>query len=390
MVRTNVIRSLLCILWVFFSTVYAGFIPATIGSSSIVYPTHIHSNHISLLSLSCAPVRRGIAPTTQPDSTSPPRSTLVALLDTPAFVATLVVAIIALTALGALLCLVYRSYRTRRAWARTQNPPPPEAYRTSDDGSRRQLSITKVVISPLGSPSPSPAAIRPPSPVFSESSRYSNMSEFLSSDFDHIQRELRRGLSFVPTQTEPSTRPASRSSLGTTRTGGTVTRNNSAATVDAQRQRERGRRHGVLWDVDTGGWRRYVRDAVDATGAAGTAETRREGEATQGSSRSSVATTSPRSGERTRVPSRGSLGTLTMASSPGDLTPARTPSRASVGTMKTHSSMRSVKRNAAAPAGSPRKLSQKSQALWDVEAQRWLIFNLRDVLDASGADNRSM
>lgn len=164
--------------------------------------------------------------------------------------------------LDAIFCFIFSSSRGE---GRAQRSPPDE------DRPQHRLSVPKVVVSPLQSPSPaSPAPPRTPSPVLSSSPRHSTIldSESPSSDLDHVQRELLRAISIEPSaqwQTGPSPGCASRSSLGTVRSG-IVTRNNSASDADRQSRHDRRRRHGVLWDVDAAGWRGHFRDADPVAG----------------------------------------------------------------------------------------------------------------------------
>ncbi|KAJ6589489.1 hypothetical protein B0H19DRAFT_1058503 [Mycena capillaripes] len=236
------------------------------GSFSVIYPTIIESSTSSDLSwsstgaLSDYPTSTesstcsGLIPsrpssswsttslgTRPPDppprqsDTSPP-SEFVVLVDNPLIVASLILLIISLTILGGVCCRIRQTRRRCRQWQAQQLPPPPDVYMIRPSGS---LSIKNVALSSLGSHTPP----RAPSPVFSLSAQ-SIASDFQSSDIHHVQREL-RGLSFQPGAA--TSRPASRSSLGTTKT-----RRTSPIPVWIG---DRPRRHGVLWDIELGRWK---------------------------------------------------------------------------------------------------------------------------------------
>jgi len=247
-------RSLIIAILFSYNT-FAYFIPPTIiiGSStasfSIVYPTSTDSSEIShsgSIPTSFPATASRSAPLDPPpiQSDTSPSSEFVMILDNPLIVASLILLIIALTILFAVL---FRLRRTRREWRNLARgpvplPSPPDVYMTPASRSL-SLSIKNVVVSPLGSPT----LPRAPSPVLSSRfSAHSAVSDFPSSDIHHVQREL-RGLSFVPSPGAANSRPASRSSLGTTKT-----RRVSPVYVWIG---EQPRRYGSLWDVEVGRWR---------------------------------------------------------------------------------------------------------------------------------------
>ncbi|KAJ6518190.1 hypothetical protein C8R47DRAFT_1205257 [Mycena vitilis] len=166
-----------------------------------------------------------------------PHSEFVTIMDNPVVVASVVLAIIALTILSAVfvrLCGMRRQLPTQ-----PYLPPPPDVYKSSPSDS--MFSIKNVALSPLAPPMPSPSLLRAPSPVLSSYAR-SPDSEFQSSDIHQVQREV-RGLSFQ--QRPTSSRPASRSSLGTI-----ITKTYPPSPVHFWL---RGR-YGALWDLEKGRW----------------------------------------------------------------------------------------------------------------------------------------
>ncbi|KAJ7896595.1 hypothetical protein B0H13DRAFT_821969 [Mycena leptocephala] len=276
---------------------FAYFIPtvtATItGSFSIVYPTSTESDTATSSQISNSPSISTLftsttsLPSPPPDppplqsDTSPLASEFATFLDTPVILASLILLIIALTILIAVLCRVCRARRRWRAETPLPLslprpvPPPPDVYRTRSNDT---LTIKGVVLSPMGSPTPTPSAPRPPSPALSSASAYSVASDFPSSDIHHVQRELRRGLSFLGATV--GSRPASRSSLGTTATK-TTARPTSTIYVwngvgggigSGDQGQPQPTRYGFLWDVDLGRWRQVPGPGKDVYGFAVAAE----------------------------------------------------------------------------------------------------------------------
>jgi hypothetical protein len=174
------------------------------------------------------------------------------IIDNPLILAGLILLIISLTILFGVLC---RVRRTRRRWRNLvqrplpPRPPPPDAYMLR---STRSLSINDVALSSLGAPTPP----RVPSPVLSFSAQ-SLSSGSQSSDIGQVQRDV-RGLSFQVGPGIAISRPASRSSLGTTktrRTSSSKTRGTSSIQVG---NGGHPRRYGVLYDSEVGRWRDLV------------------------------------------------------------------------------------------------------------------------------------
>ncbi|KAF7334617.1 hypothetical protein MVEN_02291900 [Mycena venus] len=194
----------------------------------------------SSLSSSASPGTQLPDPPSQSD-TSPPSEFLI-FMNNPFIVTSLVLLIITLTVFFAVLCRLRRTRRKHRALVQAEKarPPPPDVYVV---GPRRSLSlsINNVVLSPLRSPTPT--SPRVPSPVLSLSA-HSAASEFPSSDIHHVQRDL-RGFSFAARAA--NSRPASRSSLGTTKT-------RRVSPVYAWIG-DHPRQYGSLWDVEVGRWR---------------------------------------------------------------------------------------------------------------------------------------
>ncbi|KAJ7030334.1 hypothetical protein C8F04DRAFT_735871 [Mycena alexandri] len=171
------------------------------------------------------------------------------LMNNPLILTGVVLLIIMLTILVGMFCHLQRTrqrFQTAEA-LRPSRPPPPDVYMI---GPRSSLSIKNVALSSLGSLTP-PCV---PSPVLSLSGRSSGFHSG-SSDIHDVQREL-RGFSFVARVA--SSRPASRSSLGTTKTRPTSV---TQVWINAEQQ-PRARRHGVLWDVEAQRWERSLKDMV--------------------------------------------------------------------------------------------------------------------------------
>ncbi|KAJ7364659.1 hypothetical protein DFH08DRAFT_839712 [Mycena albidolilacea] len=263
MVSSN--RSLIfAVLFSYDRSTFACFIPPTTtiaGSFSTVYPTSNDpatssssgtstSSSITTL-LSSTPSLSSIPPPTQ-SHTSPPTSQFATIIDNPLILAGLILLIISLTILFGVLC---RVRRTRRRWRNLvqrplpPRPPPPDAYMLR---STRSLSINNVALSSLGAPTPP----RVPSPVLSFSAQ-SLSSGSPSSDIGQVQRDV-RGLSFQVGPGIAISRPASRSSLGTTktrRTSSSKTRRTMSIQVG---NGGHPRRYGVLYDSEVGRWRDLV------------------------------------------------------------------------------------------------------------------------------------
>ncbi|KAJ7659156.1 hypothetical protein DFH06DRAFT_437148 [Mycena polygramma] len=254
---------IIAILLSYSQTVFADLIQPTatvIGSFSVVDPTSTEpTTPCSTLtssdgSFSAFPTPAESGPNSQGASTSvetlslpsdpppiqsdtSPHSEFVTIMDNPVVVASVVLAIISLTILFAIfvrLCGMRRQLPTQ-----PYRPPPPDVYKSSPSDST--FSINNVALSPWAPPTPSPNPLRAPSPVLS-SYPQSPESEFQSSDIHQVQREVRE-LSFL--QRPTSSRPASRSSLGTT-----ITKTYPPSPVHFWL---RGR-YGALWDLEKGRW----------------------------------------------------------------------------------------------------------------------------------------
>ncbi|KAJ6479585.1 hypothetical protein C8R45DRAFT_354089 [Mycena sanguinolenta] len=259
----------LAILLLSYSTsTFAYFIPpiATITeTSSVVYPTPVYASSVyfsngastsSPSGSSSSPsitILLGATQSLRPPSKPPPiqsgtsSSEFVTFIDNPFVIASLILLIISLTVLFGVLL---RAQRERRAMARRTPrlpPPAPDVYMVRPGGS---LSIRNVAVSTLGSPTPP----RMPSPVMSFFSAQSPASATRESDdINQVQREV-RGLSFVPRAA--NSRPASRSSFGTTKTRRT-------SSIHRWNGQDNSRRYGLLWDVDVGRWRRELNELAE-------------------------------------------------------------------------------------------------------------------------------
>ncbi|KAJ7898647.1 hypothetical protein B0H14DRAFT_2675048 [Mycena olivaceomarginata] len=220
-------------------------------SLSSIPPTQSHTSPPTSQFATITRSLSSIPPPTQ-SHTSPPISQFATIIDNPLILADLILLIISLTILFGVLC---RVRRTRRRWRNLiqrplpPRPPPPDAYMLR---STRSLSINDVALSSLGAPTPP----RVPSPVLSFSAQ-SLSSGSQSSDIGQVQRDV-RGLSFQVGPGIATSRPASRSSLGTTktrRTSSSKTRGTSSIQVG---NGGHPRRYGVLYDSEVGRWRDLV------------------------------------------------------------------------------------------------------------------------------------
>ncbi|KAJ7772184.1 hypothetical protein B0H16DRAFT_165138 [Mycena metata] len=216
----------------------------SLGSSSSSSSSILSSSTAAMYSIGIISTVPSTPPPRLSDTSTP--SEFAVLMNNPLILTGVILLIIALTILVGVFCHLQRT-RQRRQITEALLPPPPDVYMI---GPRSSLSIRNVALSSLGSLTPP----RAPSPVLSLSGRSSEFHSG-SSDIYDVQREL-RGFSFAARTA--SSRPASRSSFGTTKT-----RSTSAAQVwNNAEEQSRTRRHGVLWDVEAQGWERSLKDAV--------------------------------------------------------------------------------------------------------------------------------